>query len=76
MNRWPCGHALHSATEAAECAAYARRDARHMRWFAMFFFLVIAAILVGVELGRAAWIYGDWRCAFADCRIVVVSPAQ
>lgn len=59
-----------------EKSAYRKQHERQLRWIAALILLTLAAIAIGIELGRAAFIYGDWRCAFADCRITVVSPAQ
>lgn len=27
------------------------------------------AILAGASAGYNEWLYGDWRCAFAECRL-------
>lgn len=38
--------------------------------------LVLLAILVATfELARAQWVYGDWTCALAECRKVIVEKA-
>lgn len=56
------------------------------RWRRVLDDIAVVVILVGVPallvagwLGYAQLVYGTWRCAFAECRVVVqperVSPA-
>jgi len=33
--------------------------------------IVIILVLSAAVVGWAEFVYGDWRCAFAECRIVV-----
>jgi hypothetical protein len=32
--------------------------------------IVIALVILGLQLVHAVVAYDDWRCAFAECRIV------
>jgi hypothetical protein len=40
-------------------------------WEAVIFFIVFSAIAAGAALVHAKIVYGDTRCAFADCRIII-----
>lgn len=37
------------------------------RWLVL---LLMVAIMVAIGVAGAELLYGDWRCAFAECRIV------
>lgn len=45
------------------------RDPLKLEGWDVVFGVLILAILMGAYVGCAEVIHGDWRCAFAQCRI-------
>ena len=68
MTYWHDNHSHPTEEEYERCAA---SDRSGRRW-AIVALVVLAVLVLG---GMAAWneyVYGDWTCAFAHCRKVIL----
>jgi hypothetical protein len=48
-----------------------RRAERALGWLSFGMLLAIVVLLAGVSLAWHSYAYGDWKCAFMECRKVV-----
>jgi hypothetical protein len=71
---WTCGSCgtRHETDEQRESC---RRQKRHVTAIAvaamLFIFAIIFAIVLGVSAAWASFAYGDWTCAFIECRKII-----
>ncbi len=63
-------HALRPRHETAEERIQCKREQRTLGVIATLILLSIFAIVIVVDLAWSAYVYGDWKCAFAECRKV------
>ena len=61
-----CATKHETADELIQC----KREQRILGVIATVILLSIFTIVVVVDIAWSAYVYGDWKCAFAECRKV------
>ncbi len=70
MLPWNCSHCgtRHvNPVDTDRCS----RDRRRTTRVALAILVMVVALFFGVQVAWSAYVYGDWKCAFAECRKVV-----
>lgn len=65
-----CGQRHRTEEQEAKCDLDKKRSDR--KYLAMFIAIVIA--LGGLSLAWNQYVYGDWSCAFSECRRIMAAP--
>jgi len=64
---WTC-EKCGTAHDAVEQRTACRRAQRNLGLIAAGILLLVFAFGLGVKIAWSAYAYGDWTCAFAECR--------
>lgn len=48
-----------------------RRAERRLALLAVMFVIAVGISVIGVRVALSAYAYGDWKCAFIECRKLV-----
>jgi hypothetical protein len=66
---WTCAKCA-TDHETAEQRIQCKREQRILGVIATVILVTILAIVIAVDLAWSAYVYGDWKCALAECRKV------